>query len=221
MSSVSVFTLPLQKLSRQQVARYLGIGSASITQDLEAMMEELLPGFLASLQCRGCCLKVPITICDSVIDFGVFRADSVHLSRNLKDCSHAVLFAATLGMGTEQLKRKTAVRSPARALMLDAMGSAAIEVFCDNICAKIASEYAAYRVRPRFSPGYGDFALETQKAMLEALDARRCIGVTLTEGMLMVPQKSVTAIVGLGLKGCERLNGDCSLCEQKDCEFRL
>ena len=54
-----------------------------------------------------------------------------------------------------------------------------------------------YYVRPRFSPGYGDFSLEVQSAFLEMTDATKLIGITLTDGGIMVPEKSVTAVIGL------------------------
>ena len=50
----------------------------------------------------------------------------------------------------------------------------------------------------RYSPGYGDLPLSVQPALLDALDAGRRLGVTLTESLLMVPMKSVTAVVGIG-----------------------
>jgi cobalamin-dependent methionine synthase I len=52
-------------------------------------------------------------------------------------------------------------------------------------------------LRPRFSPGYGDLSLSVQSDLLNVLDARRNIGLTLSDSLMMIPQKSVTAIVGL------------------------
>lgn len=52
-------------------------------------------------------------------------------------------------------------------------------------------------VRPRFSPGYGDFALSHQEKFLNAINATKLIGITLSEGGIMIPEKSVSAIMGL------------------------
>lgn len=38
---------------------------------------------------------------------------------------------------------------------------------------------------PRFSPGYGDFPLECQGMLLEALEAGKRIGIKLTDSLLM------------------------------------
>ena len=109
----------------------------------------------------------------------------------------------------------------AQAVVLDAVGSAAIESFCDWLSDGWRRDCPNFVLRPRFSPGYGDLPLETQKTLLSVLDAGRKAGVSLTESFLMLPQKSVSAIVGLGKTGCEARQGDCSLCEKRDCEFRL
>ena len=49
---------------------------------------------------------------------------------------------------------------------------------------------------PPFSPGYGDAPLSCQGALLSWLEARR-IGISLTAGGLMLPEKSVTALMAL------------------------
>jgi len=49
----------------------------------------------------------------------------------------------------------------------------------------------------RFSPGYGDLPLDYQRTLLSVLDTSRKIGVSLTDSLLMVPSKSVSAIVGV------------------------
>ena len=50
------------------------------------------------------------------------------------------------------------------------------------------------RLRPRRSPGYGDIPLEMSREILEKLDATKRLGVSLTDSLLLVPSKSVTAI---------------------------
>ena len=49
----------------------------------------------------------------------------------------------------------------------------------------------------RFSPGYGDLPLGYQRTLLAILDTPRKIGVSLTDTLLMVPSKSVSAVVGV------------------------
>ena len=143
------------------------------------------------------------------------------LAKNREGCQKAILFAATLGTQIDRQRRRAAVTSPARALVLDAIGSAAIEAFCDQLCSEWEEKYPDLRFRPRFSPGYGDLPLEFQKKLLEVLDSKRKAGIVLSDALLMIPQKSVSAIVGMGHTGCTMRFHDCSACSKKDCAFRL
>jgi cobalamin-dependent methionine synthase I len=47
----------------------------------------------------------------------------------------------------------------------------------------------------RFSPGYGDWTLDNQPQVLQLAEAER-IGITLTESNIMIPRKSVSAVIG-------------------------
>jgi len=48
---------------------------------------------------------------------------------------------------------------------------------------------------PRFSPGYGDLSLDHQKGLLKYVEADK-IGISLSETMVMLPEKSITAVIG-------------------------
>lgn len=75
-------------------------------------------------------------------------------------------------------------------------------------------------MRPRFSPGYGDFPLECQQGIAAALELSKRIGVMLTDRLMMTPSKSVTAVMGLSQRPqiC-RVQG-CEACGKKDCGYR-
>ena len=109
------------------------------------------------------------------------------------------MFAATVGVGIDRLITRYSIVSPARSLMLQAIGTERAEALCDLFCREIAEEKAREGsvTCPRFSPGYGDLPLELQKDIFAVLDCPRYIGVSLGESLLMSPSKSVTAIVGV------------------------
>ena len=54
-----------------------------------------------------------------------------------------------------------------------------------------------YRQTWRFSPGYGDRPLSMQDDLLAAVEAGKRIGLATTQGHMLTPMKSVTAIIGL------------------------
>lgn len=209
------------ELSMERVFARMGMPYDRAEPALRALAEKTLPDFLAAVRPRACWARVPVTVTAHGSDFGVFSAESRSLARHLAGCDGAVLFAATLGAEADLQRRAAAVRSPARALLLDAMGSAAIESVCDALCRDFAAGYPDCRLRPRFSPGYGDLPLELQPTLLRVLDSARLAGISLTDSLLMLPQKSVSAILGLGRAGCPLGRGDCTDCEQQECEYRL
>ena len=76
----------------------------------------------------------------------------------------------------------------------------------------------------RFSPGYGDLPLNVQPVFLKALDASRRLGISVTSTNMLVPVKSVTAVLGLFEKtadGGEARVDACAICRLRDgCELR-
>ena len=217
---ISTINATLEQLSAKQILRYMGMPRDAINDELSQLIKETEPKFLDTARCNACLTVVPVRVNESLVDFSAFSVSSKDLAKNLNGCEYAILFAATLGMASEQQRRRAAAVSASRALVLDAMGSAGIEQFCDSLCAQWAAHFSEFRLRPRFSPGYGDFSIETQATLLQVLDAYRKIGVCLSDGFLMIPQKSVTAVVGLSKLGCTKSVPRCEECGQI-CKFRL
>ena len=209
------------EIPRQSIRRYLGMGRAQPDETLEKMIRECLTEFLTQVQFKACCRLLPVQPQEGGLDFGVFFAPGNGLAKNLAGCPQAIVFVATTGMVSELQRKRAAVTSLAKALVLDAIGTAAIEQFCDLLGQQWAAELRGQYLRPRFSPGYGDLPLALQTPLLGALGAQKNIGVTLTESLLMIPQKSVSAIVGVGRVGCTQHRTDCSACDKQDCAFRL
>ena len=137
---ISTYSAELRKLSERQIFRYMGMGAVH-DDELSEHIKNVLPEFLQILSCKACYGVVPVVISENTVDLDVISVESGHLARNLQGCDRAIVFAATLGMETEQQKRRASVASPTKALILDAMGSAAIERFCDMFCEEIQKMY--------------------------------------------------------------------------------
>ena len=148
--------------------------------------------------------------------------ESEGLVRNLTGCCGAVLLAATIGPACDMLVRRASITSAADAAVYQAAGAAAIEAFLDDYNDKLKASYEARGLflRPRFSPGYGDLKLEHQKDWFRLLDITKQIGIELTDSLLMVPTKSVTAIIGIGIDENKSGCSGCKGCNKHDtCEF--
>ena len=139
----------------------------------------------------------------------------------LDQCGQAALLACTLGAGFDAMLRTEQARDMARAVILDACGSAWVEAGCDAAERELAGRLPGRFLTDRFSPGYGDLPLTLQPALCAVLDAQRRIGVHVTESLLLTPSKSVTAVIGLSDRPqAARIRG-CAYCMLKEtCALR-
>ena len=143
--------------------------------------------------------------------------------RMLSGCHEAVLLAATLGAGSERMLLKAQAESGAEAVLLDAVLSAAIEAVCDAQEAALRDSLAAHGLylTDRFSPGYGDMPLEQTRAICAVLDTGRAIGLTVSQSGIMIPRKSVTAILGISDAPVKRRPSGCAGCAARErCALR-
>ena len=135
--------------------------------------------------------------------FGTLNLGFTRISGGLTDyfrgCDHLWLFAATLGLPIDRLIARYSAVSPIKAILFQALGTERIESLCNTFEADIAKleELNGYKIKPRFSPGYGHAPLEMQSDVFAALDCQRKIGLTLNKSLLMSPSKSVTAFIGV------------------------
>lgn len=206
----------------KEILRYLGYGkheADSAVLDLIASCVEELKG---AVNPKYLSREFPLTLDNDSIDGGCFRTESRNLHKNLEDCVGIIVFAATLGTGADYLLGRYSRVKMSRAVVLQAAAAALLEEFCNQVCGKLAKEYEKKGrfLRLRFSPGYGDFSLEVQPQLLDALEAGKRLGIKLTDSFLMMPSKSVTAVMGISEKSVRcRLEG-CEACQKKDCLYR-
>ena len=132
------------------------------------------------------------------ISFADVSFESVDLMRNLKGCSQVALFAATLGPQVDALIRRYERLDTVKAAILQSTGAMFAEVLVGQVNDEIKKIAAASgkKCKPRYSPGYGDVPLQFQKEFFRLLPCTK-IGLTLMDTLIMSPEKSVTAFVGI------------------------
>ncbi len=184
-------------LCRDETLRYLGMASAELDVAFLARLDAVEQAIRAAARPNACWRLVSVEATDDFCRVGNLEWASRSLARTLSGCSRAFLFAATLGTEVDTLLRRYGQTAPADLVMAQAAASALIESYCDACEAEMVKEVPGATLRPRFSPGYGDLPLERQTELFAALDATKRIGVTLTDARLMIPSKSVSAIIGI------------------------
>lgn len=136
------------------------------------------------------------------------------LQKLLAGCGRCLLIAGTLGIQIDQRMRYYSKIDMVKYVIMDAAAGALVEETCDKMQESLPFSHLTFR----FSPGYGDVPITLQKQLLQLLDTGRRIGLTLTPSMLMMPQKSISGIVGIGRENRTRT---CSGCRRFDnCDYR-
>ena len=198
------------KLDRQEIARYLGYGRTPMPPEVSALAEACMGELERAVIPRSLGRRMAVRR---------FTEASRDLAHHLRHCEEAVLYAITLGPQADQLLRRWSVRDMAKA----AVGQAVCAAWLDQLAAQYVEgldlgegEYPT----PPFSPGYGDWSLSHQQEVLDLLDAPRRMGLTLTQAGMLVPEKSITALVGVSDRQEESCGQKCMRCNKKDCPFR-
>lgn len=201
------------KLDRSEVARYLGYGTKKLSDEIEAMVSECEEALFKIGLPRKIGRRVPLS---ELPDF-----ESCDLSEHLKHCRDVWLMVLTLGSEADRLLRVFSTLHIGKAAVGQACAAVLMDLYCDEYLMELEQKLSEGEyLLPPYSPGYGDFSLVWQKTLLDLLDASRRIGVSLTQGGMLVPEKTVTAVVGITTVPTERCKQSCHACSKKDCQFR-
>ena len=190
----------LKPINKKEAALYLGYGKnepdpviLNLMDECEGPLQEAChPSFCYGIFDVQMCSEERVVL--SECDLELTGKD---IGKLLSGCEKAVLFAATLGSGVDTLMRKLQVGNMPKAILTDAMAGAAIEQICNDFQEELAVQFPNMKQTMRYSPGYGDLPLAIQGKLLETLSAGKRIGLNVTEGNMLTPLKSVTAVIGL------------------------
>lgn len=187
----------------KEVYRYMGVvggkGRVEPDGDMEEMILSCIEKMKSQAEPRMVSRRFPVDLREDGPVIGDMETGSLDLKKNLAGCSEAFLMAVTIGPGPDRLIKRAGVASMAQSLIYQAVGAAMVEAVADEENDRLKAVAAGENksLRPRFSPGYGDFALSNQLKFMEMLDMRKTVGISLTESLIMIPSKSVTAVVGI------------------------
>ena len=193
----------------KEAIRYLGYGRHAVDEQTLALIDVSFGELDQTTQAKSVYRIFDCKVTgEDQVTIGKMNIKSRSLGKNLRGCKEAVVFGATLGTSVDILMKRYSLTDMAKSVVLQAC-AAAEELKAQNKW-----------LRPRFSPGYGDFDIHHQDDILRMLDTAKKIGLTMTDSYMLTPTKSVTAIIGISdtqekchIKGCEA-------CEKKDCIYR-
>ena len=193
---------------------YLGCEPTKVPPLLEAMVEECIeevkqvanPAFVSK---TVNVLKNPLRIENTEISLAYGD-----LEKLLEKCEQCVIVAVTLGQEIERKTKYYAHSDMAKMSVFDAVASAYVEEVCDLFENKLQLGKRTMR----FCPGYGDVDIALNKQLANLLQCDKHIGLFVQASNILLPQKSMIGIIGLGESDFKQ---SCTNCKKKsDCTLR-
>ncbi len=130
----------------------------------------------------------------------IYKAEEVpQIAAYMQSVEYIDLGVCTIGPEIEARIRELSREKLASAMVLDEVGTAmVIELGCRmHQAARSGARTMNMRASPSFRPGIGHWPLKLQEELFHLLPVEE-IGVSLTESLMMSPQKSLSMIVGIG-----------------------
>ena len=213
--------ITLNQLNIDEVLRYMGCPPDRADPATRALAEDCAAQVLQTVTPRWTYRVFDLDFEEGGVRMGGLLLPGEDLRTHLKGCERAALFCATLGAGADALIRRAESGDMARALALDCAAAAAVEEVCDQIELELQALFPGCSFPFRYSPGYGDLPLTLQGDLLALLDALRRVGLTASASNILLPRKSVTAILGVAQSPIERKSRSCLGCPAHDgCQYR-
>lgn len=139
--------------------------------------------------------------------------DSKDLQFYFENCNQCIVIACTLGIEVDRYIKYLEHLDMAKAVVFDAVSSRYLEECCDQYEKSLSLSTHTFR----FAPGYGDLSIELNVPLSKVLQIYKTIGVSINNGGLFIPMKSMLGIIGIG----DRKQKSCLSCiRKKDCTLR-
>ena len=212
----------ITQLNIDEVLRYMGCPPDKAEPNIRALAENCAVLMVSAIHPRWAYLVQDIAQEQDGIQLACgLLLPGKDLKCHLKECQRAVLFCATLGVEGDNLIRCAQSVDMARALALDCCATVAVEQVCDQIERELQAMFPDCFFPYRFSPGYGDLPLSLQPELLSLLDAPRRVGLCASDSHILIPRKSVTAILGVADEPIKQNIRSCVSCPaHESCQYR-
>lgn len=186
--------IQLTSEDRLEILRYLGYRNSELSQQTEDDIADciLMTNDLKDVRSVWRLFDISYTEEGTLLNDTLFKGES--LKKHLNGADKGVLLAVTIGNDFDAAVNRLMITNPSKGVILNSCGITLTEKAADELQKEIEGKLSDIKTGVRFSPGYGDLPIETQKDFIRLLDAERKAGIRLNENMLMNPLKSVSAV---------------------------
>ena len=194
-------------LEMGDVMRRQGLGGrAKVRPEIKSLIEELLASVDNDhlLEPAAAYEYYPVTEMspDQISLEGDKAVHGPALPAILPEAKELAVIVCTIGPKLEKKVTEYSKNGEAlRGMMLDGIGSTAIDTLIPEILKFIANEISprGYEISSPINPGMPGFALTEQQNLLELVEADK-INVSLSASGVLIPRKSVAMVIGIGPK---------------------
>lgn len=216
---MQIFSSRLTELNEKEVRRY-----ARAEKMPQKLIDEAILDALIYINPQGIFNIFDYDYKNSNISFEnkrIFLSGN-SIKKHLDFCEKVAILSLTIGEDIEkEITHLSEIGEYSHALLLDAAATEAVEEAADLMekVIKREAERDGFYITSRFSPGYGDFPITMQNEILE-LSAGKNINISLSSSLMLIPRKSITAIIGFKRENSTSNKKDCKNCNKLDCNFR-
>lgn len=196
-------------INKKDVYRYLGFQGNNVDEVTQTQVEEMATLLDSVVDVRYTSKVFALQKDSTFLEGTTLTLQGEQVKLLLKESHHCILMAITVGHKVDQKIRELQIRDMANAVVFDACASSLVEEYCNQLEKNLLEEHPNQFFTDRFSPGYGDLPLDTQRPLCTILQTQKTMGMSLSQTHLMSPKKSITALVGVSntpqpmrIKGC-------------------
>ena len=145
------------------------------------------------------------------------------VSYTLSDCQSVAVYLATIGRDIDlEINRLMSERQTMAGNILDTIGSMAIIQTLSQLRTDVreAVKIQGFQTTRHYSPGYCDWDIRQQRIIFSVLGSNT-LKVTLNEACSMIPRKSISGIIGIGIPDKQKQSPCGLFClKSATCEYR-
>jgi hypothetical protein len=191
--------------------RYMRVNPLKVDEDFNQRSLKVFDSLLENVRFKG--QHEFISVEDLMNVDKELTSKSEDLTFYLEGCKDVVIFATTLGVNVDAYSKKLQANDMGLAVIYDALASALLEFMTDEYEDELNLGAHTFR----FAPGYGDIPIALNYIIIDALSISKKIGIYKASNNMMLPQKSMITICGLG----KEVAPTCAHCIRlKSCSLR-
>ncbi|MHB1394400.1 MAG: hypothetical protein ACYCYE_15260 [Clostridia bacterium] len=211
-------------IDRKEVLRYMGYSGQKIDDNIQKLLDDCIDEVMDISKKSFTYEIFDIERTGEGLYLGgstlILRGEAIR--EHLREAERCAVMAVTIGLEVDRRIAFYSRTNLTKGLVFDACAAAAVESLCDMVQEEIEAKAMTMglEITSRYSPGYGDFSIVIQKGIAKVLRTYEKIGLSVNESSIMIPRKSVTAVIGMQVGKCSVSGNKCKSCENKNCLYR-